>query len=86
MGGGEWDAGVGVVVQGGWDVEEVEGGERRESEDVRIECSRRSWLDMKDAECRSPVQRVISTQSSAWFSRSRRFSSAGRWGVKEMWV
>lgn len=46
MGGGEWDAGVGVVVQGGWDVEEVEGGERRESEDVRIECSRRSWLDM----------------------------------------
>jgi len=81
---------VDVDVQGGdegeGEEEEEEGGdpESREREETRIECSKRSWPDIKAAECRSPVQRVISTQSSAWFRRSRRDSSAGRAGVREM--
>lgn len=33
---------------------------------------RRSWEEMKGAEWRSPVQRVMSTQSRAWFRRLRR--------------
>lgn len=40
---------------------------------------------MKGAECRSPVQRVISTQSRAWFRRARREDRGvrGRGSVEE---
>lgn len=43
-----------------------------------MECKRRSWEDMKDAEWRSPVQRVMSMQSRDWFRRVRRWESVGR--------
>lgn len=43
-----------------------------------IPCKSRSCEDMKDAECRSPVQRVMSTQSRAWFKRVRRVERGGR--------
>jgi hypothetical protein len=66
------------------------GPRRRESDSRRIECRRCSWLDMKGAECRSPVQRVMSTQSRDWFRRVRRLERAGRMrgvsGERERWV
>lgn len=43
-----------------------------------IECSNRSWEEMKEADVRSPVQRVISMQSRDWFSRVRRAVNGGR--------
>lgn len=46
---------------------------RRESASRIMEWRRRSWEDMKGAEWRSPVQRAMSMQSSAWFRRVRRF-------------
>jgi hypothetical protein len=51
-------------------------------------CKSSVWEEMKDAECRSPVQRVISIQSRDWFKRWRRCVSCGRGngevGVREM--
>lgn len=41
------------------------------------ELNRRSWEDMKSAECLSPVHRVISMQSKLWFNRPRSVTSAG---------
>ena len=43
-----------------------------------IPCKSRNWEDMKEAEWRSPVQRVMSTQSRDWFKSVRRVVSAGR--------
>jgi hypothetical protein len=43
-----------------------------------IPCKSRNWEDMKEAEWRSPVQRVISTQSRDWLRRVRRVVRAGR--------
>jgi hypothetical protein len=45
---------------------------------VRREWRRRSCEEMNDAECRSPVQRVISTQSRDWLIRARSVASSGR--------
>jgi hypothetical protein len=54
------------------------GGERRPRASRIILCRRRSWEDMKDGECLSPVQRVMSTQSRDWLRRVRRVVRAGR--------
>lgn len=44
----------------------------------RMECRRRSCEDMNVAECRSPVQRVMSMQSRDWLRRVRREERLGR--------
>jgi len=43
-----------------------------------IECSKRSWEEMKGADVRSPVQRVMSMQSRDWFRRVRRAVNGAR--------
>ncbi len=50
----------------------------RDTASRMMPCRRRSWEDMKDAACRSPVQRVISTQSRDSFRRVRRSVRAWR--------
>lgn len=55
-----------------------------------MECRRRSCEDMKGAEWRSPVQRVMSMQSRDWLRSVRRWESVGRgrglvgWRVRSM--
>jgi hypothetical protein len=81
---------IGVCESGSRDAGEGDGGlegfvgERREGPLSRasasriMECRRWSWEDMKGAECRSPVQRVMSTQSRDSFRRLRSWERAGR--------
>jgi hypothetical protein len=81
--------GIGVVVP------EVLEGVRRfgplsmEIASRRRECSRCSCEEMKGAECRSPVYRVMSTMSRDWFRRVRRVVRGGRRsecvGVRVKW-
>ena len=72
FGGATWggvEAGVGFW---GWS----KGGPLRSAMASRIMlCNRCSWEDMNGAECRSPVHRVMSTQSRDWFRRVRRVVS-----------
>jgi len=91
--GGEKEFGSGGVVQvGSWggEGESKEGPRRRVRDSRRMLCRRWSWEDIKGAEWRSPVQRVISTQSRDWLRRVRRFDNAGRTrgvsGERERWV
>ena len=54
------------------------------------ECNKRSWEEMKMAEWRSPVQRVMSTQSRDWSRRLRRatrgVSTIGWSGLRTRWI
>lgn len=73
---------VDVVVSWFWELEGTDGVKRfgplRVLKASRIiECSRCNWDDMNDAECLSPVHRVMSMQSKAWLRRVRREERAG---------
>lgn len=75
-GGSKQERGGGEIQDGG----DVEGGVflRRAMASFRMEWRRCSWPDMKLAECLSPVQRAMSTQSRDWFSNVLRFDNAGK--------
>jgi len=60
---------------GGWG---IGGPEMQDFASTMIWCRRRNWEEMNVAECRSPVQRVMSTQSRAWLSRLRSVMSGWR--------
>ncbi len=56
----------------------LDGGFMMPSASLTMECRRRNCEEMKDAEWRSPVQRVMSMQSRDWLRSPRRWERVGR--------
>jgi hypothetical protein len=71
-------SGIGVLVPEEWVGVRRLGPLRTERASRRRACRRCNCEEMKDAECRSPVQRVMSIRSRDWLRRVRRVVRGGR--------